>query len=141
MDLDPVKAEAALNTYFQNNKSGIEFILENNELGNKDRANQTVAKLQPLITRFNLKARRQGKNIVIDAPMYNKSGQILPTKNSTDPIDLNTSIDDIFTYIQNWIVSSKVDPIDKKKGIQGLMTPENETNTETEKVEVDYENL
>ena len=73
--------------------------------------------------------------------MYNKSGQILPTKNSTDPIDLNTSIDDIFTYIQNWIVSSKVDPIDKKKGIQGLMTPEKETNTETEKVEVDYENL
>ena len=141
MDLDPVKAEAALNTYFQNNKSGIQFILENNELGNKDRANQTVAKLQPLITRFNLKARRQGNNIVIDAPMYNKSGQILLTKNSTDPIDLNTSIDDIFTYIQNWIVSSKVDPIDKKKGIQGLMTPENETNTETEKVEVDYENL
>lgn len=141
MDLDPVKAEAALNTYFQNNKSGIQFILENNELGNKDRANQTVAKLQPLITRFNLKARKQGNNIVIDAPMYNKSGQILLTKNSTDPIDLNTSIDDIFTYIQNWIVSSKVDPIDKKKGIQGLMTPENETNTETEKVEVDYENL
>ena len=139
MDLDPVKAEAALNTYFQNNKSGIQSILENNELGKNARANQTVAKLQPLITRFNLKARKQGNKIVIDAPMYNKSGQILTTKNSTDPIDLNTSIDDIFTYIQNWIVSSKVDPIDKKKGIQGLMTPE--TQTETKTVEVDYENL
>ena len=139
MDLDPVKAEAALNTYFQNNKSGIQFILENNELGNKDRANQTVAKLQPLITRFNLKARRQGNNIVIDAPMYSKSGQILTSKNSTEQIDLNTPIDDIFTYIQNWIVSSQVDPIDKKKGIQGLIIPE--TQTETETVEVDYENL
>ena len=37
--------------------------------------------------------------------------------------------------------SGCMDSIDKKKGIQGLMTPENETNTETEKVEVDYENL
>ena len=71
--------------------------------------------------------------------MYNKSGQTLPTTNKTDDIDLNTPIDDIFTYIQNWIVSSQVDPIDKKKGIQGLMKPETQTQTET--VEVDYENL
>ena len=139
LDLDPVKAEAALNTYFENNKSGIQSILENNELGKNTRANQTVAKLQPLLTRFNLKARKKGNNIVIDAPMYSKSGQILASKNSTEQIDLNTPIDDIFTYIQNWIVSSQVDPIDKKKGIQGLIIPE--TQTETETVEVDYENL
>ena len=139
LDLDPVKAEAALNTYFQNNKSAIQSILENDKLGKNTRANQTVAKLQPLLTRFNLKARKKGNNIVIDAPMYSKSGQILTSKNSTEQIDLNTPIDDIFTYIQNWIVSSQVDPIDKKKGIQGLIIPE--TQTETETVEVDYENL
>jgi len=140
LDLDPVQSEAALNTYFESNKPSFETILNNKSLSNRQRANQTVAKLQPLLTRFNLTVdRTSGNKIRILAPMYNKSGQTLPTTNKTDDIDLNTPIDDIFTYIQNWIVSSQVDPIDKKKGIQGLMKPETQTQTET--VEVDYENL
>lgn len=142
IDLDPVQSEAALNTYFESNKPGFETILNNQSLTNRQRANQTVAKLQPLLTRFNLTVdRTSGNKIRILAPMYNKSGQTLPTTNKTEDIDLNNSLDDIFTYIQNWIVSSQVDPVDKKKGIQGLIRPESETENETQIVEVDYPNL
>tara|TARA_B100001939_G_scaffold347948_1_gene371527 strand:+ start:1150 stop:2625 length:1476 start_codon:yes stop_codon:yes gene_type:complete len=142
IDLDPVQSEAALNTYFESNKPSFETILNNESLSNRQRANQTVAKLQPLLTRFNLTVdRTSGNKIRILAPMYNKSGQTLPTTNKTEDIDLNNSLDDIFTYIQNWIVSSQVDPVDKKKGIQGLIRPESETENETQIVEVDYPNL
>lgn len=142
IDLDPVQSEAALNTYFESNKPGFETILNNQSLSKRQRADQTVAKLQPLLTRFNLTVdRTSGNKIRIIAPMYNKSGQTLATTNKTEDIDLNNSLDDIFTYIQNWIVSSKVDPVDKKKGIQGLIRPESETENETQIVDVDYPNL